>query len=183
MSYHGREIEIKLQVHATLSAVYQILHYEFGISRMVFDTSTDTYWSLRSDVLGDFIRMRELSDGIVQVTVKAKDRGDNINRVERELETGTSAFAVRNLLTAAHGKATARITKTYYVLWLEGENEHTNISCYSVEGHESDGVYIEIESTNVDKVLDLESKVLDLFDRIERAEGSLYELYVQPRQE
>lgn len=166
-----------------LPYVYQYLLEEFQPARMVYDTSTDTYWSLGNSVLGDFVRMRELTAGITQVTVKAKDRGDNLNRVERELDTSTSSHTVRSLLTAAHGRPTATVTKTYYVLWLPGETEHTTVSCYSIAGHENDGTYIEVESTNEVQVLGLEAKVIDLFRRkglhIERAGGSLYELYVQ----
>lgn len=159
-----------------------IIQAEFDVSRSVFDTSTDTYWHLGDSVRGDFIRMRELTEGVTQITVKGKDRlTGNLDRIEVEIETGSSRSLVRNLLTSAHGRAAGTIKKSYHVFWIVGENTHTNVSCYSVEGVA--GTYIEVESTNIDKVLELEAKVISIFNRhaihLERATGSLYEVLIR----
>lgn len=184
MSYKGREIEVKLRIQGVyLGTIAELLRLELPVSKSVYDSSTDTYWHLRDPgVRGDFIRMRELGT-TVQVTVKGKDKGNNTDRIEVELETFSSKAVVRGLLTAAHGRPAGKITKTYHVFWLVGESEHTNVSCYAIEGDEQD-VYIEIESTGIDTVLELEAKVRTLLDRediqVERAQGSLYELYITP---
>lgn len=184
MSYRGREIEIKLATVIGLDHVHKVLGGELDISRSVYDSSTDTYWHLSSEVRGDFIRMRELgTEGRVQVTVKGKDKGSNLDRIEVELETTTSRTTVKNLLTASHGKAAGTVSKTYHVYWLTGENDHTNVSCYSIDGTE--GTYIEIESTNLSKVIELEAKVREILGRngihVTEAKGSLYELYILGR--
>lgn len=182
MSYRGREIEIKLITgKSSLVEVANILRREFVVSRSVFDTSTDTYWHLGEGVRGDFIRMRELEAGVIQVTVKGKDRlTGNLDRIEVELETATSRSVVRNLLTSAHGRPAGTLTKTYHVFWLAGESDHTNVSCYEVSGVV--GTYIEVESTNIDKVLELEAQVVEVFGRegiqLARATGSLYETLI-----
>lgn len=181
MSYRGREIEIKLATVTDLDAVHKVLGGELYVSRSVYDSSTDTYWHLPSGVRGDFIRMRELgTDDRVQITVKGKDKGTNVDRIEVEIESTAGRYLTRNLLTAAHGKAAGTVTKTYHVYWLTGENEHTNVSCYSIDGVE--GTYIEIESISLSKVIDLEAKVREILGRngihVREAGGSLYELYI-----
>lgn len=184
MSHHNREIEIKLEVQAGLGEIAELLRRELNVSRSVFDTSTDTYWNLSSDVRGDFIRMRELSKGITQVTVKGKDKGSNLNRIEVELETRTARSTVKNLIMAAHGKSAGQISKAYHVFWLDGEDEHTNVSCYEILGLVPTGItYIEIESTNEIKVLEITAKVqqhlTDCSYHVKEASGSLYEMMIQ----
>lgn len=185
MSVRGREIEVKLEVAGlTLSRVAELIQSGFPIVKSVFDTSTDTYWHLPDQVRGDFIRMRENQD-YIQVTVKGKDKGTNIDRIEVEIDTSASRTMVRNLLSAAHGRPAGTVRKTYHVFWLDGESEHTNVSCYMIHNEldpDLEPVYIEIESTSIDKVLDLETKVQDILSRegvyVRRAVGSLYELYI-----
>lgn len=187
MGFRGREIEIKLIVRTNLDNVNRILQGAFrnDISRTLFGSSIDTYWSLPEEgpQKGQFIRMRE-RDGIRQITVKGKDRGSNINRIEIDVDSTSDVQTITKLLTAAHGKPAGRVGKTYYVHWLEGESEHTNVCCYSIQP--IDGVYqdtiIEVETINEDKLLALEAKVIEAFRRrdihIERASGSLYEMFI-----
>lgn len=183
MSYRSRELEVKLVASdACLEEIHEILGKQPGIRRMVFGTSTDTYWTLPAWMRGDFIRMRELDNGITQITVKGKDKGTNDDRIELEIDTDSSRSTTRSLLTAAHGKAVGKIEKTYYVLWMAEENEHTTVSYYYIAGHVEDGVYIELESSSMSTVLELETKVIGILSRrdihVERAQGSLYELYI-----
>jgi adenylate cyclase class IV len=185
MSYRDREIETKLVVNGiTLDAVADILRGLFHsvTTRMVYGSSMDTYWALTGDQKADFIRMRRLDNGITQITVKGQDRGNALNRMEIDVDTTTDAGKVQKLLTAAHGKATGNIKKTYYVYWL-GLDEHTTISCYRVDQPEYPGVIIEAEATNETRMLELEFKILEHFAVIgikcERAPGSLFNMFIE----
>lgn len=191
MGFRHREIEVKLLVmNMDLETVNRHLKSLFSteITRTIFGSSVDTYWSLGEDVKGQFIRMRE-RDGIRQITVKGKDRGSNINRIEIDVDSTSDVSTINKLLNAAHGKAAGRIGKTYYVHWLEGESEHTNVCCYCVEP-EFMRVYphivIEVESTTESKMLEIEAKVSSHFSRqgyvIERAPGSLYEMFINTKE-
>lgn len=185
MSYRGREIEIKLQVEGmSLAEVNAELLSLYGETktRMVYGKSTDTYWHLPGDVGADFARMRELDDGRTQLTVKAEDRGTSIDRLEIDVDTYTAPSRVLRLMRNMLGKPAGKITKEYYVYWIS-EDEHTNVSCYSIVDPAQELVFIEVESTNQSTVLDLELKILDkLTDKvssIRRAEGSLYEMFIR----
>jgi hypothetical protein len=84
------------------------------------------------------------------------------------------------LFNAALGRSSGVIKKTYHVLWLD---PHTTVSCYQLtEPQESDIVYIELESTQESRVLELEAKVLqvfaDMYIPMRRADGSLYDMYI-----
>lgn len=148
-------------------------------TRMVYGRSTDTYWHLPGDVGADFARMRELEDGRTQITVKAQDRGDSVDRLEIDVDTYTAPSRVGKLLRNMLGKPAGKIGKEYYVYWISN-SDHTTISCYSV--NEGNDVFIEVESTSKDEVLQLELKILEkLSDKvsIKRADGSLYEMYIK----
>lgn len=186
MSYRNREIESKLLVYNTsLDQVNKILADLFGDrkSRLLFGSSVDTYWTIADQsVDADFIRMRE-RDGIRQITVKGRDRGTNLDRLEIDVDSTSDVGKITRLLTAAHGPSAGRIGKTYYVYWLTGESEHTTICCYSVD---VEGGYphtvVEVETTSTEKMLGLEAQVVAEFRRreytIERAPGSLYEMFI-----
>lgn len=202
MSYRNREIESKLLVYGrALPEVNEVLSDLFGTekSRLLFGSSVDTYWRIdRDDVDADFIRMRE-RDGIRQITVKGKDRGTNLDRLEVDVDSTSDVSKITRLLTAAHGKPAGRIGKTYYVYWL-GSSEHTTVCCYSVNFpdrthleidtdqrrteilEEYPHTIVEVETTSREKMLALEAQVVEEFQkrgmRIERAPGSLYEMFI-----
>lgn len=186
MSYRNREIESKLLVHDTsLTQVNDVLATLFGEekSRLLFGSSIDTYWTISDpDVDADFIRMRE-RDGIRQITVKGKDRGTNLDRLEVDVDSTSDVGKIARLLTAAHGRPAGRIGKTYYVYWLNGESEHTTVCAYSVDVEDGyPHTVVEVETTSRDKMLALEAKVVEEFNRkgysIARAPGSLYEMFI-----
>lgn len=150
-------------------------------SKLLFGSSTDTYWTISNpDVDADFIRMRE-RDGIRQITVKGKDKGTNLDRLEVDVDSTSDVSKITKLLTSAFGRPAGRVGKTYYVYWL-GQSEYTTICCYSVDGHDYPHTIVEVETTSRDKMLELEAKVIEAFRRkdmvIERAPGSLYEMFI-----
>ena len=186
MGYRSREIESKLLVQdCTLDRANRVLARTFGDEkkRLLFGSSLDTYWTVGDPAVdADFIRMRE-RDGIRQITAKGKDRGTNLDRLEVDIDSTSSVADIVKLLTATHGKPAGRIGKTYWVYWL-GKGEHTTVCAYQVEL--GDEVYphavIEVETTSHDHMLELERRVLSAFRQeglpIERAPGSLYEMFI-----
>lgn len=186
MSYRNREIESKLVVYdRSLSEVDQVLAslYGEGKTRLLFGSSVDTYWRIDNpDVEADFIRMRE-RDGIRQITVKGKDRGTNLDRLEVDVDSTSEVSKITRLLTAAFGKPAGKIGKTYYVYW-PSTSEHTTVCCYSLSEVDYPHIIVEVETTSRDKMLEMEAEVVSAFGekgmRIERAPGSLFELFIHP---
>lgn len=202
MSYRHREIESKLLVKdASLEDCNRVLArlLDSRKTKMIFGSSVDTYWPLPSEVKGQFIRMRE-RDGIRQITVKAEDRGNHLNRVEIDIDSTSPVKDIVALMNAAHGRSLGRIGKTYYVYWI-GESEHTTICCYSVNFPDDTHLWIdswdnsrteiprlyphcvvEVETTSMGKMLDLETEVVRAFEEdkyeISRAPGSLYTMFL-----
>ncbi len=188
IGYANRELESKLEIFGkSLEEVNALLHnlFEEDSHKSLFGSSIDTYWTVHnSEAEADFIRMRE-RDGIRQITVKGKDRDSNLDRMEIDIDSTSDVSTITKLLTAVHGKPSGKVNKTYYVYWL-GTGKHTTVCCYEVTDPIG-GVYIEVETTSSDKMLALEAKVLDTFRRqdirIERASGSLYEMYILGQKE
>lgn len=184
ISYRNREIETKLLAFNTdLDRVNEMLNGMFGTqkTKLLFGSSVDTYWSIdREDVDADFIRMRE-RDGIRQITVKGKDKGTNLDRLEVDIDSTSDVSKITKLLTSAHGKPIGRIGKIYYVYWL---GTYDTVCCYTVDtvGGTYPHTIIEIECTNTSRMLSLETKVLEEAKRLdihmERAPGSLYEMFL-----
>lgn len=184
MSYRNREIESKLIVYdRTLTQVNEVLNELYGEdkTRLLFGSSVDTYWIIKDqDVDADFIRMRE-RDGIRQITVKGKDKGTNLDRLEVDVDSTSEVSKITKLITSAFGRSVGRIGKTYYVYWL-GSSEHTTVCCYSVDVVDYPHTIVEVETTNRDHMLELEAQVIGAFRSrgmiIERAPGSLYEMFI-----
>lgn len=186
MSYRHREIEVKLLVKNTsLDAANEVLASLFGKekSRLIFGASLDTYWHVLGEVKADFIRMRE-RDGIRQITVKGKDKGHNLNRLEIDIDSTSSVNDIAKLLTAAHGKPAGKIGKTYYVYWL-GRSEYETVCAYAVhiDGETYPHTVVEVETTSEERMQSVEKLVVCEFQArgmtIERAPGSLYEMFIK----
>lgn len=199
MSYRSREKEIKLIVGGkglTLDSLNKFLLSSGLFSckkRMVYGHSTDTYWMLShlkraKGARADFIRMRIREDNSIIITAKGKDKGNNTNRMEKEVYAISSESGVSNessiygLLSSIHGDHTGKITKTYYVYWLES-SEHTNISIYTASSGKNKypHIFLEIESESMKKVLSMEKEINKLLESgdiwVKRAPGSLSEIF------
>lgn len=184
MSYRNREIESKLIVYnQPLGEVNDVLASLYGQekTKLLFGSSIDTYWRIDSpEVDADFIRMRE-RDGIRQITVKGKDKGTNLDRLEVDVDSTSEVGKITKLISSAFGKPAGRIGKTYYVYWLS-RSEHTTVCCYSLSEVEYPHTIVEVETTGRDYMLELEAQVIDTFRSrgmtIERAPGSLYEMFI-----
>ena len=187
MGHRSREIESKLVVKSNidLNMANVLLDELFGTDKdkLLFGSSADTYWTVSDPgVSADFARMRE-RDGIRQLTVKGKDKGNNLDRIEIDIDCTSEPRDIIKFFTALLGKSVGKVGKTYYVYWIT-KSEHDTVCCYTVRSGEADhpNVFIEVEATTTEKMLDMEKRVIDKFVEkgyaIERAPGSLYEMFV-----
>lgn len=186
MSYRNREIETKLQLHGlSLNTVDNILSTMFlsETTRSVFGSSVDTYYTIRNpEVRADFLRIRERDDGTTEITVKGKDRdARGLDRMEIDIHSQTKKRTIMQLFNAALGRSSGTIRKTYHVYWLQ--DAHTTVSCYQLLEPSSDLIYIELESTEEQRVLTLEAQVIskfaDLGYNLEWSSGSLFEMWIE----
>lgn len=183
MSYRNREIEIKLLSNVSdLDIVNSLIrdHFRNERTNIDFGASLDNYWRIADEkVKGDFLRTRELDNGSVQITVKSRDRDTLLDRMEIEIESSSSRTKILKLFNAVLGRPAGIIKKSYYVHWLD---KHTNVSCYKVLDPDYSRVIVEIESNSEERVLQLEKRVISLFDRnnidLERATGSLFDMLI-----
>ena len=176
MGHRNREIESKYHSEESIEALRSLLEGVLG-SRMadvIASSGKDTYWAL-----GDskFIRIREREQGC-QVTVKSKDRGSNLNRIEIDVNCAEPVAHVTKLLEAVHGEQTGVLDKKYWVYWLRGADEHTNVSLYTVKGHA--GTFIEFEASTKAKLTEIEGKYLEGLGVVTPESRSLYEIFILP---
>lgn len=162
------------------TVVLKLQHDYTKLHKVVSGTSTDVYWSIQNpDVPADFIRLRDMDDGSLQITVKGKDRGTNENRLEIDVDTDSSLPKVLKLLQSSFGTQSGEVTKDYVVFWPT-ENKHLTISCYKIHG--DDRVFIEVESSSVDSLRYWEEQTIDTlkesYMNMEKAPGSLYEMFI-----
>lgn len=184
MGHRNREIESKLLVEGmsfqdVCSNLGELLSDQGPVVR--FGSSVDTYWHLPwlADKAG-FFRVRE-RDGIRQLTLKLKDKGDNLNRTEIDLDCISDVTKIHRFGRAMLGKAAGVIAKTYTV-W-ELESEYDTVCAYQVTTPSFQPVVIEVEARSMERMLELESLVRsclsDCIDvGVERAPGSLYEMFI-----
>jgi len=189
MGFLNRELEVKILVRnkddgispsqssvcafveSELKKIYPAYNTE---DDQIIGNATDIYWNAPRTGIGDFVRLRKTSKG-GQITLKATDKGSNLDRVEIDLEVHDYKQA-KELMLALHGESKASVRKKYNVFFLE--NEFTNVSVYRVSG--SAMTFIEVEAKNktrlkeIVKVLTKESEKWDF----SWVQSSIYEMFV-----
>lgn len=182
MGHRNREIEVKLLVPGTYEFVCtelnRLLDKEKPIIRV--GSSLDTYWPV-PDAEAQFLRVRE-RDGIRQITVKGKDRGDNLNRIEVDIDSTSETHRIHRLIRCVLGKPAGVIQKLYRV-W-ELESEYDTVCAYEVtQPTNTMGVIVEVEARTEERMLELEKTVIRYFGYgglvVTRAPGSLYEMFIE----
>jgi adenylate cyclase class IV len=186
MGFRHREIELKFILKGlSLNEVqnhFDLMLKDLGPIRR-HGSSADTYWTNPSTMFdAQFARVRE-RDGIRQLTVKGKDKGSNLNRIEIDLDCTSDTRSVHKFFRALLGKPSGVVTKSYFV-W-ELESEYDTVTAYTVDDHKrlENSVVIEVEAKTEAAVNDLSQKVLDYFaqlgdNTVERAPGSLFEMLI-----
>lgn len=191
MGYKNREIESKLIIKqkqggpsVNMKNVDKVLEkaFEDETENYVEGTSNDTYWKTPSGAPADFGRVREMSSGKCMLTAKGKDKGDNLDRIEVDLDVIGTPLQVTKFMENLLGTPGGTIRKTYGVYVLE--NEHTTVSLYRVHG--DDRVFVEVEARTKKRMLQMEDKVkrylLESGFDSERSEKSLFEMFVAKKE-
>lgn len=182
----NREIESKWLVKdTTLEVVRKELEEILGdtVVKSVLGTSTDTYWIPGPDAEAQFVRLRERDDDVRQITVKARDKDSNINRLEVDVNAISEKTTIKRLLNALFSKAAGTVTKQYRVYWSTPDHR-TNVSAYTVL--EDVGPYphtfIECETISIEKLTEMDEQIIPALQargfKVDRASGSLFELFI-----
>jgi len=194
MGHKNREIEVKLLVNdiKTLSSVACQIekvwhamdkHSEADASEdydneILVGNASDFYWNAPKGCNADFGRLRKRSGGGAQLTIKSTDRGDNVNRVEVDVDVDDHGQAYE-FMTGLLGEPTAKVTKKYSVFFLE--NQHTNISVYQIRG--DDRVFVEVEAKTLKRVIQILNTVIDSTNyEYSWIKSSVYQMFVQKKQ-
>ena len=181
MGYLNREIEVKTRVDGLKS--YQTAvdfvrsALESSVTEEEVSTATDLYWNApKSGIKADFLRLRKIAGG-GQITAKCTDRGNNIDRVEIDLEVSDRAQA-KELITALLGEPIAKVTKKYTVFFLE--NQFTNVSVYQVTGDKK--VFVEIEAKSKSRLKEITKALMKASDKDWSwfwVRSSVYQMFVK----
>lgn len=204
IGHRNREIELKLLIPGmTYSDVCSALDSAFESESPIIrvGSSLDTYWSVQdrairgsahdgtgeADFLAErqrgpeprkveaqFLRVRE-RDGIRQITVKGKDRGDNVNRIEVDIDSTSETHKIHRLVRCVLGKPAGIIAKTYRV-W-ELESEYDTVCAYEVTTPKYGNVIVEVEARTEERMRQLEQQVKRVLVAVP-APGSLYEMLI-----
>lgn len=157
------------RVEAAIKTVYKD-------PEVVIGNAADLYWKAPSAGIADFVRLRKNPDG-AQLTLKATDRGDNVDRVEIDLEVDDYKQA-KELMMALHGTPMADVTKKYHVFFLE--NQDTTISVYQVR--DDDRVFVEVEARNKRRLKQLvQAMIDDNLTEYEWVRSSVYNMFVEKK--
>ena len=180
MGHKNREIEAKMLaigvkgLHTMIDRISTVVATIQKDADVIIGNATDLYWAAPVPDLADFVRLRKNAGG-AQLTMKGTDKGDNIDRVEIDLEVDDYKQA-KELMVALHGEPMAAVTKKYRVFFLE--NHDTNISVYQVK--DDDRVFVEIEARNRRRLRQLISLVLSHSEtEYLWVKSSIYNIFVQ----
>lgn len=188
MSFKGREIERKLVADSlelslfgaeTLIRSYLRVRPDLALSRVEEGDSSDIYWNVPGSGK-TFIRTREYSKGLTQLTVKKEDRSGTLNRIEIDLNVTSKLSDIVRFNKTLYGPEAGMVRKRYTVFWLN-DSEHMTISCYQVKinGTEKPFTFIEIEGTDETWVESHSFNLKRLNKNLSDAKGSLYTLFLE----
>lgn len=180
-SGNSREIEKKWKLQGeTLGSVSKALLNSCGYHEVKLDLildcqTSDYYWSLGQD---RFLRLRDswglTSDGfsrvLKEVTLKKKDRGSNVDRLEYNLGISDSQTAYK-IYTEVHGEPVGEITKKEFIVFTR---DGAIISVAEIEGD----LYLEVEAKNESQVDQYAHFLLQPF-KYSWEERSLFEIYIR----
>jgi len=183
MGYRNREVEIKLQVMSGHSLVQvrdlvekyvvaKFPNYDEEDDFIVGDAS-DLYWHAPVGSIGDFVRLRQKTGGSGQVTMKAKDRGNQTDRVEIDVEVEYSQG--KALMLGLFNEPIQKVRKRYYVFRLG--DEHTTISVYKIRSDER--IFIEVEAITTREVFTISDQLANYTAlNLSVVQNSIYDIFV-----
>lgn len=180
MGWKNREIEVKALVEGVTSMnqldalVLPFMTETYPEHEILIGKSFDLYWHPPKGSIADFVRLRRTSDDRAQITLKAQDKGDNVNRVEIDLEVHDYKQALA-LLKVLFGEP-EKLSKKYIVYFLE--DEHTTVSLYQVTGDPN--LFIETEAKTKTRVKELIRQMMKAFPGLTfyMIDKSLYKMFI-----
>jgi len=180
MGYKNREIEVKLLVLGTSSMKTVNGHLESLFpdpEDLIIGKSKDVYFLPPPKSKVDFARVRYYPDKDGgQMTIKASDKGNNVDRVEIDVEVSDCDQSVKFLSSLLGTEPSGTLTKRYIVYFLDKRD--TTVSLYQVVGDSR--VFLEVEARSMDKVNRLlaELKKTVPFE-MQQVHSSLFQLFVE----
>lgn len=182
MGWKNREIEIKMlavgikTLDTMVSRVEKALKSE--TQEVLIGNAGDLYWKAPRSGDADFVRLRRMSNASNegQITLKATDRGDNVDRVEIDLHIDDYKQA-KTLMLTLHGDPMASVIKKYHVYFLE--NQDTTVSVYQIR--DDDRVFVEVEARTRKRVKEIIQTLLDAPDKTEYnwVQSSVFNMFVE----
>ena len=137
---------------------------------------TDTYFQSYGDA--QFLRLRRTEgDSHATVTVKTKDKGNNVDRAEHEFRTiieYPKAF-FRSVL----GDPIGEVSKTYVLYKVSYEGFPLDCAFYRVEGDTQRRLFLEVEGSDIGAVAGFVSLIRSKLDIVSE-ERSIFELFIAP---
>lgn len=155
--------------------VEKMLRRHDEIGSVIYGHLGDRYWRAPNASKADFFRLRRRNtSGGGQFTVKGTDRGDNINRIEMDLDVD-DYDQMSKQLTVLFGEPIEEVRKRYHVFFLE--NSDVNVSVYQVDNDQR--IFVEIEATAKKRLKDL-VKLTEkhLGSELLQVGSSIYDMFV-----
>jgi CYTH domain-containing protein len=170
----NREIEKKFLIKTGMSKaeVDYIIQREFDPTREYYGSSEDLFFLPQDRTRADFIRLRALNDGTTELTIKKKDRGNNTDRMEQNIDVHPFN-KTREFCRTLFGPELTTLNKTF----SHFERDGIEVSTALVEGYPY--LILEVEApteAQIERVTTVLSRVLPL----EVENQSLFELFVKP---
>lgn len=174
-----REIEKKFICDVPYLKAAHVLTAMFSDFIPLICKTWDDYWPVPGKA--QFVRLRR-SKGrqgsetrtLDEITVKAKDRRSNVNRLELNLDVGEQPIVAEKLLKLACGESSTCVYKNEYVWFLPGS---VVLSLCEVNKGK---VYIEVEGPSLASIERIIRGIKKRFKPLKQEPKSLFELYVQP---
>lgn len=180
MNDPGRRISLK-KAQSIFNEIYKkMAEVEYN---PIIGSSEDLYWNppFPKKYKANFVRLRKLDRLRGQMTVKGKDKGSNIDRIEIDLAVDTAQ--AYELITSFLGKEAGVVDKTYIVYRMDEHisGHDDNISIYQVKRDKS--VFVEVEARShavMNKLIfDLSSILRGYGLALIHESRSLYEMFVK----
>jgi hypothetical protein len=199
MGHANREIETKMIVKRTGSdqpiemiEIEDIVNETFyrERNRWINNSSKDVFFRMPKCVQSEgkqnkkhgFIRVRYMPDGTGQLTVKIQDKGNNIDRIEIDVNVEDPEQAIKLMRVILNEDEVGKISKDYSVHVLE--NEDTTVSVYQVS--KSKHIFLEVEARCHKRMNTLKRMVVrDLNSNgysVEKVDKSLFDLFLNNKE-
>ncbi len=148
------------------------------LSQVLFAETIDDYWLTPGK--GDFVRLRSskgqrlngVKSTLKEITVKHKDKGSNLDRLEINVEV-EKVLDTRALLKVVLGPSLGRVKKVQEAIIFDGD------VVVSLAELEDGRVWLEVEGPTIASLREHEDLLNTMF-ALEREKKNLFELYVAP---